>query len=451
MLRKSKTKVNLFTQITTVYIYLMLTVFLFFCGNRGYQGIMAAKFSVFCILCGGYIAVMALAALESLIVGAVKFRSPLTVLKTCGWTRRLVILYLLLTWISALLSRYFPETVLGISRMEGALTITVYGVCFLLVSVYGKVSEGMLWVLGIAALVFSAVCLLQIAGFNPLSLFPEGVGYADRYIAYSGEYLGTTGNADLTAAFFCLVIPIMWVLLVRLREKRRFFLLIPLAASLATVLCMDVMAGLMGVFAGGLLTVPVVAPISKRKKKILWCAMIAAGILAAAAVFFVDFGSGFLHQLHELLHGRADRSFGSGRIQIWSEVIQRIPEQILFGSGPDTMIRAGLQGFSKVKEDLGTVVVAKIDAAHSEYLNILFHQGILALAAYLGVLISLAHKWIRNSGADAVTAALGAAACAYCIQALSGISMFIVAPLFWLILGLLERRSSVKFVGGHKK
>lgn len=451
MLRKRKAKVNIFTQITTVYIYLMLTVFLFFCGSKGYLGITDAKFSVFCILCGGYIAVMALVAMESLIVGTVKFRSPLAMLKASGWTQRLVIIYLLLTWISAFLSRYFPETVLGVSRMEGALTVTVYGVCFLLVSVFGKVSEGHLWVLGIAVLLFSSVCLLQIAGFNPFSLFPEGVGYADKYVAYSGEYLGTTGNADLTAAFFCLVIPVMWVSLWRLNGKRRFFLLIPLAASLVTLLCMDVMAGLVGVFAGGLLMVPVVAPISKRRKKILWCAIIAVGFLAVAVLFLVDFGSGFLHQLHEVLHGRIDRSFGSGRIQIWSEVLQRIPEHILFGSGPDTMIRAGLQGFSKVNGDLGTVVVAKIDVAHSEYLNILFHQGIFALVAYVGALALLARKWIRSSADDAVTAALGAGACGYCIQALSGISMFIVAPLFWLVLGLLESRSSVKFVGGHKK
>ena len=97
----------------------------------------------------------------------------------------------------------------------------------------------MLWTLGAVVLLFSMVCLIQIAGYDPFSLFPEGVGYADKGIAYSGAFLGTIGNADLVAAFFCLVIPVMWAAILRLSGKRRFLLLIPLAVSLAVLLCMD--------------------------------------------------------------------------------------------------------------------------------------------------------------------------------------------------------------------
>ena len=429
----------------------MLTLFLFFFGENGYVNIMDTKYRLFCALCGGYILIIGVIAVESLIVGTIKLRPPLSMLRASSWAQRLALIYIALTWASALVSPYFPETVLGASRYEGALTITIYGISFLLVSVYGKVSRGILWILGAAVLLFSAICLLQITGYNPLSLFPEGIGYADKYVAYPGAYLGTIGNVDLVAAFFCLTIPIMWVALLRLNGKLRFLLLIPLSVALVTLLSMDVLAGLVGVFVGGILSVPVVAPVSGKWKKIIWTAIVAVGIACIAVIFFVDIGTGFLHELHEILQGRPRGHYGSCRIHIWGEVLRAIPNNIMFGAGPDTMIRAGLRGLSTINADIGVIVKEEIDVAHSEYLNILFHQGVFALIAYLGLLALLAKKWLCNSSKDAVSAILGASACCYCIQALFGISMFITAPLFWLALGLLESRSSLKYTGGCKK
>lgn len=448
--KKRTAETSFFTHITSIYICLMLTVFVFYCGSGGYPGIMEAKFSLFCILCGGYVLVMGLAAVESIVVGNLKLPSPLAVLKASSWVQRLAVLYLILTWISAFLSPWFPESVLGVSRYEGALTISIYVLCFLLVSICGRVSKWMLWVLGATAGLFGVICLLQMMGHNPLGLFPQGVTYADRNVLYAGTFLGTTGNADLTAAFLCLTVPVLWVSLLRLNGRLRFLLLIPLVICLTVVVTMDVLAALLGVFLGGVLTVVVVAPVDRKKKVILWCAVLILGIACIVTLFFVDTGDGFLHEVHELLHGRSDPSFGSGRIQIWSEVLQRIPDNILFGTGPDTMLYAGLKTFSSVRDDLGAIIVAYTDAAHSEYLNILFHQGILALAAYLGMLILLAVKWIRNSARDPVTAVLGAGVCGYAVQALFGISMCMTAPLFWLTLGLLERQSSLKKTGGKK-
>lgn len=450
-MQRTNTKKNIFELVTTIYIYLMLTVFLFYCGAGGYQEITHAKFHAFCLICGGYILVMAVLALESVVVGTIKLQPPVEALKASSWPQRLVLIYIGLTWISALLSPYFPETVLGVSRYEGALTITIYGICFLLVSIFGKVSKPMLWVLGAAVSLFSILCLVQMAGFNPFGLYPDGVGYADAYIKYSGAYLGTVGNVDLVAALLCLVIPILWVAILRLSGKLRFMLFMPLVAALAVLIQMNVLAGLVGVFVGGIVMIPIVAPISPKYKKIIWIVFAVLAVAGVVGLFAVDVGSGFLHELHELLHGRAEVSFGSGRFKIWSQVLQELPSNFLLGTGPDTMYRAGLEGFTRFDEALDAVLVAEIDVAHNEYLNVLFHQGILAFLAYVGALGLMAVKWFRESSKDAVVAILGGAALCYSIQAFFGFSMCITAPFFWLVLGLLESRSVSKDTGGRKK
>jgi hypothetical protein len=69
----------------------------------------------------------------------------------------------------------------------------------------------------------------------------------------------------------------------------------------------DVKAGLLGVFAGGLASPPAVLPLPAKRRRRLFAALCAALAAAAAAVYFCDFGGeargGMLWEAHELLHG----------------------------------------------------------------------------------------------------------------------------------------------------
>lgn len=433
---------QVFAGLTAAYIDLLLIVYLFWCGTEGYQDILGAKFSAFCVICGGYILLMGLLAAEYALIGRLKLPPPLELLKRSSWTQRFVLAYLVLTWASALASPYLPDTILGVSRYEGALTITIYCLCFLLVSAFGRVTKRTLVLFCLAVSAFCCLCLLQLAGWNPFQLYPAGYGYADAYKAYPGAYLGTIGNVDLAAAFLCVVIPVLWVGLVRLRGRPRFLLLIPLALSVTVLLRMSVLAGLVGVLGGGALMVPVVLPLSKKRR----CAVLALLLLGLAAcaglLYWRDFGSGLLHELHEVLHGNLEEGFGSGRIHIWKSVLERVPSQLWLGAGPDTMLRAQLEPFTRYDSALGQTIVSQIDTAHNEYLNILFHQGVLALAAYVSALLCAAGHWVRHSPADPVCAMLGGGVLCCCVQAFFGISMCITAPFFWLALALLENRTA---------
>ena len=160
--------------------------------------------------------------------------------------------------------------------------------------------------------------------------------------------------------------------------------------------------------------------------------------LALAVLYCVDFG-GVFHELLSIMHGEISTTFGSGRIHIWEQVLSAVPEHFLFGTGPDTMLYGGLEAFTRYDEALGGTVVAQIDVAHNEYLNILYHQGIFAAMAYLGALVAAAKKWLRDSGRNALVAVLGTMLLCYSIQAFFGFSMIMTAPYFYLTLALFDK------------
>ena len=167
--------------------------------------------------------------------------------------------------------------------------------------------------------------------------------------------------------------------------------------------------------------------------------MIAALIAAAAAVYC--FGSrmgGFLYEAAALMHGRWDDRFGTGRIYIWRNVIQLVPEHLLLGGGPDTLGLRTDAAFERYDETLGILIHSAIDTAHNEYLNILVNQGLLALLSYLAALLASAIHWVRRGAEEPAAALCGCAVLGYCIQAFFGISSPISTPYLWLALAVLD-------------
>lgn len=450
VLQRSRKKTSPFITITTAFLFLLVTVFLLYCGFGGYQDILEAKYQAFCWICGGYILVMGVVAIEGVAVGAIRPVSPKVIFRHISWPQRFALIYLVFTWVSALLSPHFPDTIIGVSRYEGALTITIYVLCFLLVSVYGRASRELMCAFGVATTLFGILCLVQLMGYNPLELYPAGYNYADAYQEYAGAYLGTIGNVDLVAAFLCIAIPLLGVGLFRLPGKGRFALAIPLVLSLAVLFKMWVLAGIVGVFGGGVIVFLVVTPVPPKRRKQLALAAMGLAIAVLLAIYAYDAGTGMLHELHEILHGNLDTDFGSGRIYIWENVLSKTPGHFFLGAGPDTMLHAQFEPFMRYHETSGGMIVSQIDVAHNEYLNILYHQGIFALLAYLLLLLSLAKQWI-NQANNPIAAMLGGAAVCYCVQAFFGFSMCITVPFFWVVLGLLEGCGRGKAIGGQKQ
>lgn len=436
--------------VTSIYIFLLLTVFLFYPGTHGYQSIASEKYLAFLVLCGGYIALMVVLMLEMVLIGAIKSPKFKELLARSSWLQKFAVIYLVITWVAAVVSPHWPKTIIGISRYEGALTITIYVMSFLLISAFGKITLWMLPVYGIAVTLFDGICILQLLGKNPFHLYPDGYNYFGANIDYSGAYLGTIGNVDMVAAFLCVSVSILWIALVRCSGWQKYLLIVPLVASLFVLVKMWVLSGLVAVIGSAVLSLEVVLPVSRRAKKILWGAVAGCAVVGSAAVLLVDVGSGLFHELHALLHGNISDEFGSGRIYIWKQVLDQVPSQFFLGSGPDTMELAGIEPFVRFDEQINTVIVAKIDVAHSEFLNILYHQGIFALLAYVAMLVVGIKKWTQYANQNDGIAILGGAVLGYCIQALFGISYCGTTVYFWMILGLLDAVSNKISLEGVK-
>ena len=362
------------------FVLLIFTVQLFIFGPAGYRNITIVKYITFLPLSGAFIIVMLITRVFE------NFKGTRLSSARCI-TDYLVIAYMLLTIISAIVSEFFPETIIGAHRKEGALTICIYGLIFLLVSRSVTTGKWFIYLLGIVATLFSVVCILQFFEINIFGLFPEGLNYYDGGIKYSGEFLGTLGNAGLTATFLCLSVSVLLIYIFMAKENRRYWLIIPVFMGIIVLFKSKIAAGVLGLLVGVFVSLPFIVSTRRKERCILAAIEALIFIAVLTAVYFIDFKDGTLFELHNVLHGNWDDSYGSSRIFIWRNALPLIPKRPLFGGGPDTLAdRIGVI-FETVKED-GTVKQASIDAAHNEYLNIAVCQGIPALIAYLAAVIS---------------------------------------------------------------
>jgi O-antigen ligase len=428
-------------RLTDWYLAAMATVFLLYPGLSGYVSITRAKQHLYYLLSGGYLLLCLVVILALGGLGRFRPASPKQLWAKLGFSQKLILGYWLWTVLATFFSVDVPTSFWGGSRSEGLVVLTLYCLCFLLVSLYGRPALWQLWLFAGAVGLNCVLCLVQMAGYNPFGLYPAGMTYQDANVKYVGEYLGTIGNVDMLAAVLCVAIPLCWVGLLRLGGRRRFFLLIPLGLSLAVLALSRVEAGLVGVGLGALLTLPVVLP--KRGRLRPYAALGAAGALILGVALVYTLGGrmgGALYEAHQLLHGHWDDSYGSGRLYIWRSVLDLVPQSPLFGGGPDTLALRTQAVFERYDETLGVLLRGHVDAAHNEYLNILVNQGLPALLFYLGALLAGAVGWVKRAPNDPASAILGAAVLCYCIQAFFGISSLISAPFFWLTFALLAGR-----------
>ena len=80
-----------------------------------------------------------------------------------------------------------------------------------------------------------------------------------------------------------------------------------------------------------------------------------------------------------------------------------------------------------------------VDRAHNEYLHIAAVTGIPALICYLLMLFLITINNIKFIFKDKIQTALLFGVLGYLIQAFFNISVVSVAPIFWILLGLLAK------------
>lgn len=399
------------------YVCALLTVLWLFLPYGGYARMMEGKYVCYLLLTLGALGIMTDAAARGRLYDADR-------MTPAKW---FAAAYLGFSALSAVLSPYGAHTLLGGTRRDGLLTLTLYVLSFFLLSLFLRVHRRLLFLTMVSALICDLLTLLQLAGWNPLGLYPQGLGYYDGDAAYPGFYAGVSGNIDFTAFLLALAVCVLAAAVVRLRLWQAVPVLV---LTLWTLYRLGVAAAWAGIGFAAVWGLALLFP-RYRGRMLCLSALLSAGALLF--LYFFDGESGTLAEAARLLHGEADGAFGSGRLAIWRDCLHLAAQRPLLGGGPDTLWLRGVEPFAWLHG--GEVVPADITAAHNEYLNILVNQGAPALLAYLGLLaVSLARCFRRAQRTRYAVCGMGLLC--YVAMALFSISTCITAPYVWLLLVL---------------
>lgn len=329
----------------------------------------------------------------------------------------------------------------GTGRREGLATQLCYLALFFLFSFSKVCKKVVLTAAGCGFLVFFAVVLIQRAGGNPFGLYPEGSGYE-----FAPDFQGTIGNVDMCSAYLVILCGLFLPELVgvlrdlvrkartvpsspRKSVKQVFYaclLLVSLAAAVYLLFTIHV-------FSGQLALAVLVAVVLVRllPKKARFPVLV---LLLAAVLLLVWFWPGEegteIWELHEILQGRPQYAFGSGRLGVLARTRTMLQTEgrLLLGTGADTFAKrfnAFLMTYEMAHPD-EPYLDGYYDSPHCEYLALISNCGIPALLCFLALIVCCCLG--RSPWCDTVLA--------YSVQLLFSFSVCLVAPMFWVVLGL---------------
>ena len=373
----------------------------------------------------------------------------------------LALAFVLLLWtvLSCLFSSYGPDTWWRgeAARYEGLASALCYFVlfaCFLFSRV--NIKPVLLSAAGGVA-VFFVIVLLQRGGGNPLGLYPSGRSYA-----LNPEFQGTIGNIDMGTGYLLLLAGLFLYGLgasvseyrtrknqpagstLSSRTKLRdllpqplihiVVLFLALILTLYLILTMSVQFGMISLAVLFLFTLLRFLPKKGRLPLLLILV-----VVVLLVVWFWPGETGGVWELHEIFHGRTRLSFGSNRVAVWLYSLRLAREDLLLGGGSGTFQSRfnrflAENGLSIPNEQDGVTLPNYFDNPHNEYIAQLTDHGLPALLLFFALLLCSVFR--RKEGWFPLLAPYSAAVLCYAVQAFFSFSVCIVAPMFWVILGL---------------
>lgn len=265
--------------ITDKYIYAMLLIYPLFWGFRGYSHITASKFAFFAGITVIWLLLLTISIVNNRLLRGGRFSVP----------QALMLLFFAACCVSAAFSIDFVSSLLGKGRFDGLLTIFLSAAIFLGVSAFARPKTGYIYALALSMTICCAVAVVQLLGYNALGLFPNDYNYYDGGFKFSGEFLGTIGNADLFSAFLCLCLPLFCSYYIT-AEKPPVRLLPAVLIGIFCAFACRVSAGKLALGLTLLVAAPLLITDAKRLRRLLEVLAIICLGLFAASCFTVDHG-----------------------------------------------------------------------------------------------------------------------------------------------------------------
>ena len=129
-----------------------------------------------------------------------------------------------------------------------------------------------------------------------------------------------------------------------------------------------------------------------------------------------------------------DDKFGTGRIYIWKNALSKASENLIWGVGTDNFY------YAFTPRLIDPVSTYQVDKAHNDYLQRLVCEGIFSLIIYIIFLAVLFLNNFREKNLFYKCIFLGFFA--YIVSIFFNISVIRVAPIYWIIVGLLMSKKN---------
>ncbi len=257
------------------------------------------------------------------------------------------------------------------------------------------------------------------------------------------------GNPNFFGSFITLTLPLSMILYLQTDKMYRYFYLLTSSIIFLTLLLSETRSGWLGSFVA--YTCMFIIIIYKRNH--LW----KKWIILSLSFFIIFLAVNYSDQYHPVTN-RIDKTIeqistdvnrgGSNRIFIWRKSLPLVSEYWLHGSGPDTF------GLAFPNDDTNDYIHGYVDKAHNEYLHITVTLGIPALIFYLLFIFEVMKHIIKtsiiqNEKNRCYSYTIFSAVIGYLVQAFFNISVVVVAPYFWVILGLSYHKNHSDYLEVH--
>lgn len=386
----------------------------------------------------------------------------------------------------------------GAYRYEGLITQMCYGLVFLSMSLIRVRVRPLVTAASLGLLGYCAVVGLQYAGVNVWGLFPAGtsiltnyefqgpIGNIDMVVGYVSIVMAAAlgGFAGLKKACWlwfaaglagvlltlCMEVQcglvmlaglLFLLLLLAMKEPQaRWRAAVILAGVLAMLtarlllafpwldgvdaVCLRMDAWRFIPLAAGMMVIIPAVLLRKhpgRGLRLRTVMLAAAGLvlLAVAAVYLLPIPAGNgLWELQQILHGRAQDSFGSERIGVWRLTLEICRDNLLWGTGPDVFLHA----MDHHLWQTGQSLVQRFDNPHNLFLGVLVNSGLPALGLYVTLTLGASAAAAARLRRDGEVLPLMMAVVCYLLQGMFTFSICLVTPMFWAALGMLAGQMS---------
>lgn len=365
----------------------------------------------------------------------------------------IILIFLGLVFFSTFLSSNIKTSIIGAeNRYEGLLMFITY-ICIYLSAKkyfnYEKISR----FLNIMFYVSIIIGILGIA--------QKYISYKPLYPIFNKGICSTFGNSNFFGSFISIVLPIASATFILKGSKKGFVLSLimffnMIASGTRSAWVAFTVVGILGL----------IYLIKQRNKKHFKRAVI---LLICFTIIFVYLFNGFDFILKKIgitqknnissttkikinqikndikkaeTSGISDE-MGSSRIEIWKMTLKLIAKKPVTGCGVDNLKRGLIENCRDEALAFANRTNALIDKAHNEYLHIAATLGIPALICYLMFIALILLPKIKLIINNKIYFIICLAIISYLAQAFFNISTIGVAPLFWMLLGLIDNKDFI--------